>query len=237
MNTIAMISRRAALMAAKRQSQIVVTRNIPRMRMLLSTKPFAVEAPDGPSDLELADNLDWDEHAVDYELMFGHAEEVKEGRKEAAKILAVDAPDGTTDAEMMDTAQWDEQAIEQEVKSGYAAHIKKDRAEAAKIFAVDAPDGTTSDLELKDNLDWDEYAVDYEVMFNHAKEIKEGRAAAAKIVAVDAPDGTTDAEMIATTQWDEEVIDHAAKHEDIAEVHRIHKRQEDILRQTINHSW
>ncbi|CAJ1968185.1 unnamed protein product [Cylindrotheca closterium] len=293
MNTLAILSRRAALTVARTQSQSsCVPRMIPRMLLSTSTaaaappQPFAVESPEGPSDLERADNLDWDEFAVDYEIMSGHnikikedraaaamrgrtaapqpfavespegpsdlerAEnldwyefavdyeimsghniKIKEGRADAAKTFAVESPDGTTDAEMMDTAQWDEQAIERELKSGLASEIIRDRKEAAKVFAVESPEGP-SDLERADNLDWDEFAVDYEIMSGHNIKIKEGRAAAAKVLAVDAPDGTPDAELADIAQWDEAVIDYAAEHEDLAEVHRIHKLEQDVRRET-----
>jgi hypothetical protein len=57
---------------------------------------------------------------------------------------------------------------------------------------------------------------------------------------VDAPDGTPDAEIAENAQWDEAVIDYAAEHEDLAQVHRIHKLEDDVRREAARdaeHSW
>jgi hypothetical protein len=79
-------------------------------RVALSTKPFAVESPDGPADMELQENLQWHNQVVDYEAAHGAAELIA-NREAAAKIVAVDAPDGVADDEILDNLRWEEQVI------------------------------------------------------------------------------------------------------------------------------
>jgi hypothetical protein len=107
MNTIAIFSKRAAMTLVKQRPSFAA-RSL--ARVALSTKPFAVESPDGPADMELQENLQWHNQVVDYEAAHGAAELIA-NREAAAKIVAVDAPDGVADDEILDNLRWEEQVI------------------------------------------------------------------------------------------------------------------------------
>jgi hypothetical protein len=105
---------------------------------------------------------------------------------------------------------------------------------STKPFGVESPDGL-ADMEQQENLPWvdNQGVIDTSIAHNEAayalaKLLAAREAAAARAVAVDAPDGYADYELLDNLRWDEEVIEYAAGHEDMAKVHQRHRGNQQV---------
>eukprot|EP00980_Cylindrotheca_fusiformis_P004718 scaffold1004_cov105-Cylindrotheca_fusiformis.AAC.1 len=158
MNTIAIFSKRAAMTLVKQRPHQIARMGLARLSSVAAVRPFAVESPEGPTDLEQQDILQWDNEAID--IQFSHADEIKATREAVEKMVAVDGPDGIADAEFLDEARWEQQVIESELASGCAAIVRANREAVKRMVAVDAPDGFT-DAELLENTKWENDVISH----------------------------------------------------------------------------
>uniref|UniRef100_A0A7S3P8L8 Uncharacterized protein n=1 Tax=Amphora coffeiformis TaxID=265554 RepID=A0A7S3P8L8_9STRA len=136
MNALSLLTRRVAIMAARRCVPVLGTQmttayyyyrtavTATTARPTSAPPAFAVEAPDGSSDALLDAELhqvdDLIEHAAKFEDL-AFVQDLHQQQDEAAKIFAVDAPDGEAD----DIHQEDLHAIEEVIEYA-AAHEDKE---------------------------------------------------------------------------------------------------------------
>lgn len=84
------------------------------------SNPFAVDSPEGVNtDMEHAENLQWDNQVIDAEFESGGAAKLQASRLEFANspnVVAVDSPDGMSDAEVMDNLQWEKEVLDHAAK-------------------------------------------------------------------------------------------------------------------------
>ena len=137
MNSLSLLARRAAILAARRSGMLRHHLSRPIIYRTLTTTtnkhPFAVDAPDGTSEAL----LDAEQHQVDdiIEHAASHQDtqfvkEMHQEQADAAQTFAVDAPDGESDA----MHHVDEEAIEQVINYA-AAH--EDKEKVIKMHKLD----------------------------------------------------------------------------------------------------